>query len=69
MQEELSKEEVFSDYIKVGEIQEKIDCLNKEIEDFMLSWEKYQEEVENIKKQIQKLSGKLEDVLEYTRIT
>ncbi len=48
LQDELSKEEVYSDYIKVGEIQDKIDLLNKEIDEFMLSWEKCQEEIEKL---------------------
>lgn len=48
LQNELTKEEIYSDYIKVGEIQEKINLLNKEIEDYMISWEKYQKEIEKI---------------------
>ena len=50
MQNELTKEEIYSDYIKVGEIQGKIDSLNKEIEENMESWEKYQEDIEELRK-------------------
>ncbi len=48
LQNELTKEEVYSDYIKVGEIQEKIDSLKKELENKMNSWEEYQENLENL---------------------
>lgn len=47
LQNELMKEEIYSDYIKAIEMQEKINSLNKEIEDYMVSWEQYQEELEN----------------------
>lgn len=47
-QNELLKEEVYSDYVKVTEIQEKIDSLNKEIEENMKLWEVAEEELEKI---------------------
>ena len=45
---ELTKEDVYSDYVKVGEIQEEINKLNNELENDMLLWEEYQEEYESI---------------------
>ena len=45
---ELTKEEIYSDYVKVGEIQEEINKLNNELENDMLVWEEYQEEYESI---------------------
>lgn len=48
LQENLTKEEIYSDYVKVGEIQEKINALNKEIENYMISWEELQEQLENL---------------------
>lgn len=52
LKEELTKEEIYSDYIKVGEIQEKINSLNQAIEEDMLEWETLTEELDNIKKYI-----------------
>lgn len=49
LQNELMKEEIYSDYIKAIEIQEKMNSLNKELEDYMISWEQYQEKLENKK--------------------
>ena len=46
---ELTKEEVYSDYVKVGEIQGKINSLNQDIEVGMISWEEMQEELDEIK--------------------
>ena len=46
---EMTKEEIYSDYIKVAEIQSKIDALNLELENNMLTWEEMQEEYESIK--------------------
>lgn len=48
IQKELLKEEVYSDYIKVGELQNKINTLKKEIEENMNLWEQLQEELEKI---------------------
>lgn len=45
---ELQKEENCSDYIKLTEIQNKIDDLNKKIEDEILKWEQIQDEINNI---------------------
>ena len=45
LQQELLKEEIYSDYIKVGEINSKIDDLNKEIEEKLLKWEEIQEKL------------------------
>ncbi len=50
LKEELGKEEIYSDYVKVGEIQGKIDTLNKEIENYMISWEEFQEQLEKLSK-------------------
>ena len=49
LKQELTKEEIYSDYIKVGEVQEKIDVLNQELETNMLLWEEMQEELEKLK--------------------
>lgn len=49
---ELTKEEIYSDYVKVGEIQEKIDSLNSSLEEDMMTWEQLQEELDNIKNYI-----------------
>ena len=49
LKQELTKEEIYSDYIKVGEVQEKIDVLNQELETNMLLWEEMQEELEELK--------------------
>lgn len=46
---ELTKEEIYSDYVKVGEIQEKINSLNESLEVDMLTWEELQEELDNLK--------------------
>ena len=50
LKQELLKEEIYSDYIKLTEIQEKIDELNKSIEESMMVWENLQQELEKIKK-------------------
>lgn len=49
LKNELLKEEIYSDYVKVTEIQEKIDKLNSEIEEEMTTWENVQEELEKLK--------------------
>ena len=46
---ELTKEDVYSDYVKVGEIQERIKNLNEELEKNMIEWEMQLEELEKIK--------------------
>lgn len=48
LQEELLKEDVYSDYVKVSEIQEKVVALKKEIENDMIFWEEFQNELERI---------------------
>ena len=45
---ELTKEEIYSDYIKVTEIQTEIEQLNKQIENDILKWEQIQDEINNI---------------------
>ena len=52
LKEELTKEEIYSDYVKVSEIQEKINKLNIALEEYFIEWEKYQEELDNIKNYI-----------------
>lgn len=53
LQKELLKEEVCSDYVKVTEIQEKINNINKEIEENMNLWEIAEEEIEKINEILQ----------------
>lgn len=50
LKEELTKEEIYSDYVKVGEIQEKINSLNDTLEADMVEWESLTEELDNINK-------------------
>ena len=50
LKEELANEEICSDYVKLSEIQEKIDLLNKELEEDMLIWEEHQSKLENFGK-------------------
>lgn len=45
---ELTKEEIYTDYVKVGEIQEKINSLKICLEKDLLDWEKLQEDLDNI---------------------
>ena len=52
LKEELTKEEIYSDYMKVGEIQEKIDFLNTALEEDLLVWEELQGELDNLKKYV-----------------
>lgn len=49
LKQELLKEEIYSDYVKVSEIQDKINILNQEIEENMKIWETSEEELEKIK--------------------
>ena len=51
LQEKLGLEEIYTNYIKVEEIQNQIKDLQNQIEEDMNEWEKLQEEVEEIKKQ------------------
>lgn len=48
LQEELTKEEIYTDYIKVKELQDKIDNLNSEIETHMIEWEEIQEKLNKL---------------------
>lgn len=47
LQVELSKEEIYTDYIKVKEIQDKINVLNLEIESNMMEWDEIQDRLNN----------------------
>ena len=47
---ELTKEEIYSDYVKVFEIQDRINSLNVALEEDMIEWEKLTEELDNINK-------------------
>lgn len=49
LQEELSQEKVYTDYLKVKEIQDKIDSLNSEIENNMNEWEEIQEKLNSLR--------------------
>ena len=48
LQKELLQEEIYSDYVKVTEIQEKINSINREIEENMKTWEFTEEEIDRI---------------------
>ena len=47
---ELTKEEIYSDYVKVSEIQDKVNSLNVALEENMTEWESLTEELDNINK-------------------
>lgn len=49
LKKELLKEDIYSDYMKVTEIQEKINILNQELEENMKLWESAEGELEKIK--------------------
>ena len=48
LQEELLKEEIYIDYVKVGEINSEIDDLNKQIEECLFRWEEIQEKLNEL---------------------
>ena len=48
LQEELLKEEIYTDYIKVGEINSEIETINQEIEEGLLKWEEIQKEIDEL---------------------
>ena len=48
LQQELLKEEIYTDYIKVGEINSEIDILNNEIEEGLLKWEEIQKQINEL---------------------
>ena len=45
LQQELLKEDIYTNYVKVGEINTEIDDLNKAVEESMLRWEEIQEKL------------------------
>ena len=49
LQQELLKEAVYTDYVKVGKINSEIESINKEIEDGLARWEEMQKEIEELK--------------------
>ena len=48
LQQELLKEEVYTDYVKVGEVNSEIDALNKGIEEALGKWEEIQKEIDEL---------------------
>ena len=50
LKSELTKEEIYSDYVKVTEIQDRINSLNIALEEDMTEWGKLTEELDNINK-------------------
>jgi len=48
LQQELLKEDVYTDYVKVGEINSEIEALNNEIEVGLARWEETQKEIEEL---------------------
>lgn len=49
LQEELLKEEIYTDYVKVGEINSEIDILNMQIEESLFMWEEIQNKINELK--------------------
>ena len=49
LQKELLREEIYTDYVKVGDINAQISQIDEEIENIMLEWEELNIELENIK--------------------
>ncbi|MCI8587687.1 MAG: ABC-F family ATP-binding cassette domain-containing protein [Clostridia bacterium] len=48
LQNELTKEEIYTDYIKVKEIQDNINIINFEIESYMQEWEELQQKLNDL---------------------
>ncbi len=48
LQQELLKEDIYTDYVKVGEINSEMEVLNNEIEEALLKWEEIQKEIEEL---------------------
>lgn len=48
LQQELLKEEIYTDYIKVGEINSEIEMINQEIQEGLLKWEEIQKEIDEL---------------------
>ena len=49
LQKELLKEEIYTDYVKVGEINNQISEIDNQIEEIMKEWEELSIELDNIK--------------------
>ena len=52
LQSELLIEEIYTDYVKVGDINSQISKIDEEINNIMTEWEELNEELDNIKKEI-----------------
>ena len=52
LQSELLREEIYTDYVKVGDINSQISKIDEEINTIMTEWEELNEELDNIKKEI-----------------
>ena len=52
LQSELLREEIYTDYVKVGDINSQISKIDEEINNIMTEWEDLNEELDNIKKEI-----------------
>ena len=52
LQKDLLKEEIYTDYVKVGDINQQISKIDEEINIIMLEWENLNEELDNIKNEI-----------------
>ena len=52
LQSELLREEIYTDYVKVGDINSQISNIDEEINNIMTEWEELNEELDNIKKEI-----------------
>ncbi len=52
LQSELLREEIYTDYVKVGDINSQISKIDEEINNIMTEWEELNEELDNIKKEI-----------------
>ena len=48
LQQELLKEEIYTDYVKVGEINSEIEIINTEIEERFLKWEENQKKIDEL---------------------
>ena len=48
LQNELTKEEIYTDYIKEKEIQDNINSINFEIESYMQEWDELQQKLNDL---------------------
>lgn len=48
LQQELLKEDVYTDYVKVGEINSEINALNKEVEEALIKWEEVHNSIDEL---------------------